>query len=158
MKYENLVKFETEGDYEYEYEVFISKLDEIYNLFPFKSAYGTYNCHGEINIVFSNFNKLFGTINSEPFNITFLVNNNEYVLDIHPFDRMGGLYLAKFIDSLYKIYNEENLVSLVISLDGYAVKSLKIHKRDLEYYKFSILNGVQEEGKRINREILKPLS
>jgi hypothetical protein len=35
--------------------------------------------------------KIKGSFNNEPFNVTIIIGNNEYEINIHPFDSMGGI-------------------------------------------------------------------
>lgn len=141
------VDYETEGDIEYERPIFISQLDMIYKYFPFTKVsghYTTYNTH----LIFDTF-EIKGVFEQEPFMVEFIIDDNIYNFDIHPFDGMGGLDISSFENNIKQIKNELDSVSIVITNDLYATKSITLRKDELDDYEIYIVDGTQIEGKQL---------
>jgi hypothetical protein len=147
--YANKIKFETNGDYEIEIQDLNDKLNIINKYFPFNNVSGYYNDYEGTELFFDNHIKIYGKFNNEPFDVTMTIGNNEYEIDIHPFDTMGGFADYTFEKKIQSIYNEENTVSLVIGHEGYAVKSFSVNKSELDELKIYLVNGTQIEGKTL---------
>jgi hypothetical protein len=151
--YSNTIKFETHGEYKIEIEDLNDKLNIINKYFPFNEVSGYYDGEEGTELFFDNNIKIKGTFNNEPFNVNMIVDNNKYVIDIHPFDGMGGFSNYAFEEDIKSIYNEENTISLVIGQDGYAVKSFSVNKTQLDELKIYLVNGTQIEGKILGKTL-----
>jgi hypothetical protein len=145
--YSNKIKFETNGDYEIEIQELNSKLNIIDKYFPFNNVSGYYDTEEGTELSFDDNIKIKGSFNNEPFNVTIIIGNNEYEIDIHPWGSMGDFDHYTFEKDIKSIYNEENTISLVIGYDGYAVKSFSVNKSQLDELKTYLVNGTQIEGK-----------
>jgi len=147
--FSNKIKFETAGDYEIEIKDLNDKLNIINKYFPFNNVSGYYSDYDGIELFFDNNIKIKGVFNNEPFNVSMVIGNNEYEINIHPYDTMGGFEDNTFEKDIQSIYNEENTISLVIGQEGYAIKSFSVNKSQLDELKIYLVNGTQIEGKTL---------
>lgn len=157
LTFRNNTKFYTGGDEEYEMEDYLTKLELINRYFPFGEVSGTYNTEEGVNLQFDNGIEIVGKFINEPWKVSMIIDSTTYTLDIHPTDGMGGFYEKGFIESLERISDEQNKVSIVIESDGYAERSITINKNDLENYKVYIVKGTQIEGKLLDGNVPKRL-
>lgn len=148
--YSNEIKFETHGDYEIEIKDLNSKLNIINKYFPFNNVSGYYNYEGT-ELSFDNNIEIKGVFSNEPFDVNMIIGVNEYKIDIHPFDTMGGFDNYIFEDIVKSIRNEENSISLIIGQEGYAIKSFTVNKSEFDDLKIYVVNGTQIEGKLLGK-------
>ncbi len=156
-KYTNNVIFETPGDYEYEHQILVLQLDTIYKYFQFSIVKGYYKSEEGTHLIFDNF-EIKGGFDEEPFIVEFLINDNIYNFDIYPLDSMGGFDISIFENNIKQIKNEMDTVSIVISNDLYATKSITMNKEELDDYEIYIVDGTQIEGKRVGMTTLSDKS
>lgn len=140
----------SDDDYDEEVEEVETKLDIINSYFPFESVEGVYDLESGVDLKFDNGIEIHGKYNNEPFIIDFIVNGKKYEFDIHPFGGLGELDVKKFTDGIEAIYEQENVISLVISNNGYGLKSLIINNKSLlDDYEIVLVDGIQYEGKQL---------
>jgi hypothetical protein len=147
------IKFETNGDYEIEVKILTNKLNIINKYFPFNNVTGYYIDDTGTELNFDNDIIIKGTFDEEHFNVHMMIGDIQYDINIHPFDGMGGFSDNIFEENIKIIYNEENTISLVLSHEGYAVKSYSINKLELSELKIFLVNGTQIEGKTLGKTI-----
>ena len=149
--YSSNVKITSIGNEEDEREELNKKLNIINKYFPFNSVSGEYNSENGVELYFDNDIRIYGQFNEEPFDVNMVIDNNNYVVDIHPFDGMGGFNAILFDKYIKEIHKEENSISLVIAHEGYAVKSISFNKNELGNYKTYLVEGTQIEGKTLGK-------
>lgn len=147
-QYTNDVKLETPGDYEHDYQTLVSQLDIIHKYFHFTTVKGYYNYEEGAHLIFNTF-EIKGDFNTEPYIVEFIIDDNIYNFDIYPFDSMGGFDISSFENNIKQLKTEIDTVSIVISNDLYAAKSITLRKDELDDYEIYIVNGTQIEGKRV---------
>ena len=155
--YSNTIDFKTAGEYEIEIEDLYTQLDIINKYFPFKSVSGIYDTEVGVNLKFDNGIQIKGKFEEDiddplfsDFIVDFMIKDKTYDLKIYPFAELGGLDSKRFEEGIKKIYEIQNLVSIVIANQGYAAASITINKNDLEDYKIHLVDGVQVEGKLLD--------